>query len=357
MSFTLENAIERKNNNFDFIRLIASLAVIFGHSFSIFLTNGYSEPFRQILVNNYSGSLAVYIFFFLSGIFITASFVNSKKLAHFVLMRVFRIWPALITCILITVFVIGPIFTTYTLHKYFFDIQTWRYLFKNCLMLRFEPGIPSVFPNNHFTESLNGSLWTLPMEITCYIIVLIFGVMGVFKRRITVILGVVLLILVCDFLPRLKGYLFINEETKFFFAGILAFTFKDYIILNRKLAIGLIVAACFFYFVYFSLFEGVFYIALIYGMLILATSKTIRRVKLPGDYSYGIYIYGFLIQQITAHLFPNIKAYPSMLVTVPLSVIAGMISWHYIESPALKMGRTLSQSYNKRAATPTYGTE
>ncbi|HWK05314.1 MAG TPA: acyltransferase [Puia sp.] len=357
MSFTLENAIERKNNNFDFIRLVASLAVIFGHSFYIFLTNGYSEPFKQILVDNYSGSIAVYIFFFLSGIFISSSFVNSKNLAHFVLMRVFRIWPALITCILITVFIIGPIFTTYTLHKYFFDTQTWKYLFKNCLMLRFEPRIQSVFANNHLNEALNGSLWTLPMEITCYMIVFIFGLAGVFKHRMTVILGVVVLILVCHYLPRLKGYLFINVQTKFFFAGILSFTFKDYIILNRKLAIGIIFAACVFYFLYFRLFEGVFYIALIYGMLILATSKIVRKIKLPGDYSYGIYIYGYLIQQIIAHLFPNIKAYPSMLLTVPLSVIAGMISWHYIESPAIKIGKELSQSYNNNAATPTYGTE
>ena len=130
MSINLEQAIRRENNNFDLVRLIAALAVIFGHSFYLFPTNGYKEPISIILKNDYSGSLAVYVFFFLSGIFITSSFDKSNSPVKFVIARAFRIWPALIVCILLTVFVIGPIFTNQSLANYFSAHQTWRYLVK-----------------------------------------------------------------------------------------------------------------------------------------------------------------------------------------------------------------------------------
>lgn len=345
MSFTLGDAIKRKNNNFDVIRLVASLAVIFGHSFDVFLTDGHQEPLKRVLVNDYSGSIAVYVFFFLSGIFIASSFVNSTSVVRFVLMRVFRIWPGLIVCILITVFIVGPIFTVYSLHNYFTDFNSWNYLLKNFLMFRFEPRIPSVFPNNHFIKALNGSLWTLPMEINCYMIVLILGVIGVFKRKTTVVIATVSIVLLNHYVTSLDDVLFITKATKFFFAGMMCFMFRDYIILNRKFAVCLMLAACVLYIAYFKVFSPVFYAALLYVMVIIGISETIKKIKLPGDYSYGIYIYGFLIQQIIAHLFPEIKAYPSMLVTVPLSVIAGVFSWHFIELPAIKKGKELSKKF------------
>src|ERR1700754_722361 len=112
MTLTLEQAIDRENNNFNLIRLLASLLVIFGHSFYLFPTNGYHEPISGLFKGDYTGSIAVYIFFFLSGIFIVASFVNSKTFFRFIIMRVFRIYPALIICNIITVFIVGAIFTT-----------------------------------------------------------------------------------------------------------------------------------------------------------------------------------------------------------------------------------------------------
>jgi peptidoglycan/LPS O-acetylase OafA/YrhL len=76
MNLTLGHAIDRKNNNFNVIRLLAAILVIFGHSFYLFPTGGYNEPLVGLLKGNYTGILAVYIFFFLSGIFIVSSFVN-----------------------------------------------------------------------------------------------------------------------------------------------------------------------------------------------------------------------------------------------------------------------------------------
>jgi peptidoglycan/LPS O-acetylase OafA/YrhL len=346
MPITLEQVIKRENNNFDLIRLLAALSVIFGHSFDLFLTNGYDEPVRNILIDDYSGSLAVYIFFFLSGIFITASFASSKTFIRFWLMRVFRIWPALILCIFITVFIVGPIFTPLSLHAYFLDDHTWEYYIKNNTLYHYEGLLYGVFNNNHFCAT-NGALWTLPIELRCYFLVFILGVLGLFRHKITVVLFFTAFILF-----RNNYYLtafFLEGGLKlslFFLSGMMAFTFRQYIIINYKLALILIAVCTAAYYIKFQAFNYLFYITLIYTILVMASNPFIRKIKPPGDYSYGIYIYGFLIQQIVAHIYPAMTSYPSMLITIPAVSVAGILSWHYIESPAINLGKKIALKYN-----------
>ena len=62
----LNDITSRDRNNFDLIRLFAALAVIFGHSFYLFPNGGHQEPVTQIIDKNFSGTLAVGVFFFLS---------------------------------------------------------------------------------------------------------------------------------------------------------------------------------------------------------------------------------------------------------------------------------------------------
>lgn len=348
MSISLEKAIQRENNNFDLIRLIAALAVIFGHSFYLFPTNGYIDPVSKLFVDDYSGSLAVYLFFFLSGIFITSSFDRSKSPVKFILARVFRIWPALIICILITVFVIGPIFTDRTLIDYFRAGQTWKYLINNIVMFRFEHVLTGVFTDNLFKISINGSLWTLPTEIICYFIILIAGLLGLLKRKIYVII-----ILVIFYLIR-HNHFFVGsfeqaaniKQLFFFLFGMLSYTFRKYFIIDYK--IGLFIVGCCIFAYKLNFFGAVWlsYLSLIYLMLLLATASFFKKIKLPGDYSYGIYIYGFLIQQIVAHFFHKLTSYPSMLITIPLTCIIGSISWYIVEYPAIKKAKRISINYD-----------
>ena len=178
----LDTILKRDNNNFDLIRLIAALMVVFGHSFQLFNSNGYTEPIRFFLKDYYSGSLAVYIFFFLSGLFITGSFINSKRHYAFVVSRVFRIWPALIVCTVLTVFLAGPIVSKYSLIEYLRFRITWTYLAHNTLLMNIRYGLPGVFETNYAPNNVNGPLWTLPIEVLCYLSVFICGIIGVFKN-------------------------------------------------------------------------------------------------------------------------------------------------------------------------------
>jgi len=60
---TLDTEIKRENNNFDLIRSCAALGVILGHSFYLNNTNGCIDPVKYIISFEYTGSIAVYLFF------------------------------------------------------------------------------------------------------------------------------------------------------------------------------------------------------------------------------------------------------------------------------------------------------
>ena len=335
---TLETVIKRSNNNFDLIRLIAALMVIFGHSFDLFNSNGYYDPVKAV-VKESSGTLAVYIFFFMSGIFITGSFINKKDHTSFIQMRVFRIWPALIACTLLAVFFIGVILTTLPLKQYIGNPDTWKFLFSNILLYNVTSHrLPGLFIANHFGSAVNGSLWTLPFEVKCYCIVFISGLAG-FLRSKTFIVSFFLvlvftLVLQPNYLTVLGGKLVL-----FFTAGMLLYIYKHRFLVDYRISLLLIISCFCVYGTWF--FQPLFYLALPYTALVLGASSVFKKIKLPGDYSYGIYIYGFLIQQVLANLFPGLNSYYSLLLTLPIVIPLGILSWHLIEYPAIEYGKKL----------------
>ena len=78
-----------------------------------------------------------------------------------------------------------------------------------------------------------------------------------------------------------------------------------------------------------------------YGVLLLGSSSIFKKIKLPGDYSYGVYIYAFLVQQITAHYIIGLSAYRSLLITVPITILLAAFSWYLIEHPSLKLAKKI----------------
>ncbi len=348
MILKLSEVLKRDNNNFGLVRLIAALAVLFGHSFDLFETNDYEEPVRRLLKFDYSGSLAVYVFFFLSGIFITASFVRSKTIVRFLLMRAFRIWPALIICNIIAVFVIGPLFSLYPASQYFTSPITWTYLFTNSkLWSEIAYNLPGVFTKNNYANTVNGSLWTLPIEVKCYCLIFFAGCARLFKRwYYSVILFVVFVVVYLAspifFLKYVPGAL-AWKSVVFFIAGSVVYNLRKYIIIDYKIALPLIIVSLLLH--HTGLFMLLFYITLCYCILFVGASALFKKISLPGDYSYGIYIYAFLTQQVVASLYPEITSYPSLFITVPATCLLAILSWHLIEAPANKLARSIAGKY------------
>ena len=116
------------HNNFNFLRISAAVLVGVTHSYAI-TGNILSEPLHQ-LTNGYFylSSLGLYIFFFTSGYLVSRSATTSGSPLIFLQKEILRIYPALIVVVLLSIFVAGPLLTTYSLKQYFTDADTWKYL-------------------------------------------------------------------------------------------------------------------------------------------------------------------------------------------------------------------------------------
>jgi peptidoglycan/LPS O-acetylase OafA/YrhL len=343
----VDHILQKENNNFNLLRQLAAIGVIFGHSFYLFHSS-YEEPIKSVLHFTYSGTLCVYIFFFVSGMLVTQSFFNTSNNIKFIIKRFARIWPGLAVCLFLTVFVIGPFFTTIGIKQYFLHGETRDYLITNALLVNTRFYLPGVFEKNLFRGGVNGSLWTLPAEVRCYTFVLLLGLIGILRNRIYVLcISLIILALYIFHVAYLNFFFSEIEKTTlfiFFLAGILVYCFKDKVIINNFIGVGLFILFLFIRNDGIGA-EVLFDIFLIYATLCFSKDKFLRRIKFDFDYSYGIYIYGFLVQQIIAYKFGNLSSYQSMCLTIPITVIVAMLSWHFIEKPSLNFAKRIMSNY------------
>ena len=75
-----------------------------------------------------------------------------------------------------------------------------------------------------------------------------------------------------------------------------------------------------------------------YCVLVLAylPKGYIRRYNRIGDYSYGLYIYAFPIQQLIVLLNPDINFSAMLVSSTVLSFVFAALSWHFVEQPIIK---------------------
>ena len=79
----------------------------------------------------------------------------------------------------------------------------------------------------------------------------------------------------------------------------------------------------------------------------------VRAYNQVGDYSYGIYIYAFPVQQAVVALVPGISPAGVLAASLPIVAMLAVLSWHLIESPALGLlRRRTSETLTQAQAAP-----
>lgn len=163
--------IDDRKNSFDLIRLFAALLVLYAHSYHIF---GLGADPLTAITGIYSGTIAVYMFFCISGFFISKSVVERTPL-EFIVARCARIFPALFFCNLFTITLILPwVLVDRSWFDFVFSLESVSYIYINTSLLwGLEFTMPIVF-DAHPDQAVNGSLWTLPVELQAYVLVFLF---------------------------------------------------------------------------------------------------------------------------------------------------------------------------------------
>ncbi|NML29813.1 acyltransferase family protein [Paraburkholderia antibiotica] len=343
----LSHALSRNGNNFDLVRLMAAVAVVYGHSYLLQAPDGTTDWVQNALGFDGFGALGVYAFFLLSGILVTASYDRQRSVPRFVALRIARLWPAVALGSVVTVFIVGPLFTTLPLREYFTTGLTWSNLDNfSTIVLKSGWALPGVFEHNRFPVDVCAPLWTLPIEVRCYLIVIVTGLLGLLSSPrgalIAAALGFLAFALRLHLPPHLQigvrqfadtpgGYSFFPEP--FFMLGIALYGWRARIRIGGLIALAL--AMVFLVFRDTAGAQPLFYLMFVYGVLWIGTTPLLRRFVPRHDYSYGIYLYGFMVQQCIAALAPQLSHVMSLVVAGPLILVCAALSWHYVERPVL----------------------
>lgn len=332
-----------RDNNFNLLRMCSATGVMISHCFLMAYGDKELEPFVYALQGLSLSWTSVFIFFVVSGFFVTQSMDRSATLTDFVRARVFRIVPALFVVLCVTVLVGGLFLTTAKSDAYW--AATPEYVLRNLTLVHMQYELPGVFEENPYPQRINSPLWTLFYEVSWYLVVFLLGIFGILRRRRLVALFLALF-LVFYFTAQTFGM----HPRLFYFSlfglpfsiGMALYLWRDRVPVNGWIALALVALAVALRFSPLSenLFRPAFSVALSYGFIFLGflPSQTLGAYNRLGDYSYGTYIYGWPSQQLVVLLG----------LTAPLANLAGgfipalgcaVLSWKFIEKPALQLKR------------------
>ena len=339
---------QRFQNNYDFLRLFAALSITFFHSFAL-LDQLKLEPLFRLTNGRINFSfIGLNIFFCISGYLIAKSATTSPTVVNYLWKRLLRIQPLLILTCLLTVFLLGPIFTKLTIPDFFLNTNTWTY-FRNIFpVFGIQFSLPGVFLRNIGESGVNGSLWTLIVEERLY---LLMTFLFLFKKQnswyitfyVLFINAIYLynhffysgeLIPLMDTSAFYYSLVFLNSAVLFILKLDLSKSVYPIILLSSIVTLlGIIFQNSNFLFLFSFPF-------LING--IAQIKGIINNAGKYGDFTYGIYVFSFPIQQMLISKGIGISN-PYLLFIISSAIVIPMAiaSWNLLEKKFLRMKRAV----------------
>jgi peptidoglycan/LPS O-acetylase OafA/YrhL len=342
------------NVGFAWLRLAGATTVVIDHSsplvhpdrLTIFPADWHASP----------GYIALMGFFAMSGYQINDSWERDPSWWRFGARRLLRILPPLVVVLMITVLVIGPLFTTWSSHDYWTNPQTWRYLVGTSVLFLLQHILPGVFVDNPYPWSVNGALWTLPMEFVGYLIVLVVGMLVAFGVTRLLLFPLLAGLLVLDgmfqatfgnsgnagsFLQVPLGSLISFLVP--FVMGVVVHTYRNRVPLRPLVAFALFGAWLALHWT--PLDRYLLALSASYGAITLAHHwpKRFEGGARWAYGSYGMYIWAFPVQQMI--IYTGVRnQWVLMALAVPAAYVCGILSWTFIEEPTQRLRRYLRPS-------------
>ncbi|QLR45561.1 acyltransferase [Enterobacter sp. RHBSTW-00994] len=339
---TLDDMMKDKSDIFSFIRLFAALLVLYAHSYHIFGLG--ADPLSR-KIGFYTGTLAVYMFFTISGFFILQSAIK-RSFVEYTVARITRIFPALFIANILTVFVIIPLAEKVDYFSFVSMSSSWDYIEVNSLLQTVLFSLPDIFTNNP-DHAINGSLWTLPVEVRAYIAALLFVALGMTSTQGRYNSFFIIFVLMNSLFPNvleavfpipgsvsliyffcIGGVLYINRC--FILVSPLLMAFVAIILLHYRFAINPLI------------------VPFLVGYLVISSGYLLGVLKFLNfkhDYSYGLYLYAYPISQMSFSLLSGHGFVLYFIFIFCATFATAFFSWHCVEKPAIHYARTLIIPY------------
>ncbi|MGC5286843.1 acyltransferase family protein [Micromonospora sp. DT231] len=378
-STPLATAYSGRANSFGALRLAFALAVVLSHSAAL----GFGRPLMPRID---LGALAVAGFFAISGFLIVRSGRRSS-IPRFLWHRALRIWPGLWVCLLFTGLVVAPLLY---LDRHGTVDGLWRspggvldYLRLNWWGGLRQFGIADVLVGDtpywrwQGGNTINGSLWTLAYECFCYLIVAVLAALTILRRQLRwlplLALVVVFGVLCWNYyqagvpgqqlwttgeigpLPLLGA---LREDSFLwygfmFLAGGVAELYSDRMPINDLLGVLSLVVIGWFAATGNFFGPGLLAYAYVIFWLAVRLPRALHRIGKVNDYSYGLYIYSFVAQQVMAKFgVQAIGLAGFFVVSALVSTGLAVLSWHLVEKQALKLKNWTPEALRERPEEP-----
>lgn len=341
-------ATRGRPTGFDYIRVALALLIVLWHT----IVTCYGEAGQHAAyLSAYRPIITMILppFFALSGFLVAGSLERTPELSKFLGLRALRILPALVVATFLAAFIVGPISTSLPIRQYFHDPLFRAYLLNAVGSIHF--WLPGVFSANPLPGVVNGQLWTIPSELKCYLLLAVLAFLGVARRRRAVFWAALLmqLAVLISWVPYLEhGRLRVfpgpvpgGVLIMCFLAGVALFAWREKLPHSRLLfalaalasVAGLSVPLGDFLIPY-----PVAYATIYLGM----TNPKAAALHRLGDLSYGIFLYGFPVQQLVAsrggwthHWWINLA------IALPITIGLAWLSWTLVEKPVLGLKKHL----------------
>jgi peptidoglycan/LPS O-acetylase OafA/YrhL len=302
---------------------------VVGHSWPL---TGVTHPPELAGIRVYT--LAVYVFFSVSGYLITQSWIRTGRARDYLAKRALRIFPALVAVVAVSVLIVGPVVTTLSVNDYFANPTTWSYFVNVTLVAVYD--LPGVFAG-HPNPAVNGALWTLGPEFLCYLSVLTLGL--IFRRRrLTAAIVMTVAFAVASYASSEPWSDSFTAMTFFGIGSIVASLPRSprvpltpaVIALPIWIAAGTVLPQLAIPLAWVALP----YIAIAFGQ---RSAPVLRRAGRFGDISYGTYLWGFVVQQVVIWSAGILPLAVNIAIVVVSTALIALASWHIIEKRALAL--------------------
>lgn len=359
-------AADHRSNNFDFLRLFGALIVILGHGLAL----AGRAPEIPVILGYPLQSVGVLIFFSISGYLITASWSRRKNPFTYLLARCLRIFPALIFVVLITALVIGPWVSVLPRDDYFDNPGTSTYIVNNIKLWVTFP-LPGVWDDLPLPSVANGSLWTLFVEFLCYLAVPLLFIFPRFIRPLAALIALIVTIRLAE-APIEESPLFWAVRLRdaagmwaFFAAGALLRLLSErfsWFRFRADVAVAGVVLAFLGTGMAPSFALEVTSVTVAYAVLTIGLARTpyLARSARFGDFSYGLYLWAFPVQQLVIDRWGVQRMSINLILVVGITLACAVVSWYLVERPSMKVKDLIVRLTTRRtapAAAPETGSD
>ena len=340
---------------FDGPRLAAALLVLVSHAMLTRAGVPPDDPVSQLLAD--AGVGGVFVFFIISGFLLCRSLDREGDALRFAVNRVLRIYPGFIACVLVTALVFGAAGSRLPAAAYFADIELLRHLrlTLDCLCSNaWLPGVWNYEGDEAMRRIVNGSLWSLSAEVLSYLLLLALWLL--LRRSVP---ATVLALVGLTLATRLSSEVFdrlaaLSLTLPYFAGGAVVY------LVVRAWGVRTGVALCCLAVVALAAIYGHTAAALAtfgaYAIVWLGTrnSPLSRLSQHTGDLSYGVYLYGWPVQQLVRVVSPADTPIDTPWVTValclPLTLLCAWLSHRFVEAPALQLKAPVTSALRRFAA-------